>query len=68
MYDQNLGESEGKGWLTCREPIYADFASVSLIIWFRKIGGEEGWTRMRSWNGGRWATLLEKAQRWLKED
>jgi len=68
MLDQNAGEPEDEGWLTCHQPIYADFAIISLIIWFKKIGGEEGWARIRSWHGGRWAKLLEKAQPWMKED
>ncbi|EEB91464.1 hypothetical protein MPER_10169 [Moniliophthora perniciosa FA553] len=44
------------------KPTYPDFAMAAMMIWCRKLWGEnsEQWSDIASWNDGRWGRLLEE--------
>jgi glutathione S-transferase len=41
---------------------YADIIVASRLFWYKRILKEDEWARISSWNGGRWAKVLDKVQ------
>jgi len=41
---------------------YADFVLCSMLIWIEKVSPQDGWPRVRQWNGARWARLYERCK------
>ncbi|KAF7330659.1 Glutathione S-transferase-like protein ustS [Mycena sanguinolenta] len=41
---------------------YADFALCAILLWIEQIAPQDGWARIRDWNGGRWARLRHRCQ------
>jgi len=44
---------------------YADFALCSVLVWIEQVAPQEGWARIRDWNGGRWARLRQRCQDYM---
>lgn len=57
--------SEGD-WLGGHSPVYADFVLASLLLWVIKGGVPDGWSRIKGWNDGRWAKLVDNCAAFLK--
>lgn len=57
---------EGEGDLVCgRDLTYSDFALCAILIWIERVSPQEGWPRVRSWNGGRWSRLMERCRDYM---
>jgi len=48
-----------------REVSYADFALCAVLIWIEKVAPQDGWARVRQWNGGRWMRLWERCRDYM---
>ncbi|EDR10117.1 uncharacterized protein LACBIDRAFT_318115 [Laccaria bicolor S238N-H82] len=46
---------------------YADFALCSVLIWIERMAAHDGWTRVRTWNNGRWNRLWERCKDYMDE-
>lgn len=46
---------------------YADFALCSVLIWIERMAPHDGWSRVRTWNGGRWSRLWERCKAYMDE-
>lgn len=46
---------------------YADFALCSVLIWIERMAAHDGWTRVRTWNNGRWNRLWERCKEYMDE-
>ncbi|KAK7033892.1 hypothetical protein VNI00_012516 [Paramarasmius palmivorus] len=55
---------EGQVFLTGDKPIYADFSFIPIFFSVKVLFGSESeeWKEMASWNGGRWAKMLDAVQ------
>ncbi|KAK7060699.1 hypothetical protein VNI00_000429 [Paramarasmius palmivorus] len=55
---------EGQLFLTGDKPIYADFSFIPIFFVVKTLFGNdsEEWKEVASWNGGRWAKMLDAAQ------
>ncbi|KAK7033914.1 hypothetical protein VNI00_012538 [Paramarasmius palmivorus] len=55
---------EGQVFLTGDKPIFADFSFIPVFFWVKVLFGSESeeWKEMASWNGGRWAKMLDAIQ------
>lgn len=49
-----------------KDPTFADFAVVSLVISFKKIWGPDSskWKDVSSWNNGRWGALVKALEKY----
>ncbi|KAJ7241644.1 hypothetical protein C8J57DRAFT_1438765 [Mycena rebaudengoi] len=66
ILDKNVGD--GDGMVACgHEVSYADFALCSVLIWIQRMAAQDGWMRIREWNGGRWARLWERCKAYMDE-
>ncbi|KAJ7083538.1 hypothetical protein C8R44DRAFT_53675 [Mycena epipterygia] len=66
ILDKNVGD--GDGIVACgHEVSYADFALCSVLIWIQRMAAQDGWTRIREWNGGRWVRLWERCKAYMDE-
>ncbi|KAJ7480322.1 hypothetical protein B0H11DRAFT_1863745 [Mycena galericulata] len=66
ILDKNVGD--GDGVVACgHEVSYADFALCSVLIWIQRMAAQDGWMRIREWNGGRWARLWERCKAYMDE-
>ena len=66
VLDKNMGDGDGivaMGY----EVSYADFALCSILIWIERMAGQDGWARVRTWNGGRWHRLYERCRDYMDE-
>ncbi|TFK65922.1 hypothetical protein BDN72DRAFT_844970 [Pluteus cervinus] len=61
MLDKNRGDGDGVVAMGT-EVSYADFALCAVLIWIERVDTRDGWTRVRSWNGGRWARLYDRCR------
>jgi glutathione S-transferase len=65
LLDKNSG-TDGDGVVAMgREVSYADFALCAVLIWIEKVAPQDGWTRIRQWNGGRWVRLWERCHDYM---
>ncbi|KAL4242417.1 GST N-terminal domain-containing protein [Abortiporus biennis] len=65
MMDQNAA-GDGDGVVAMgHEVSYADFVLCSMLIWIEKVSPQDGWLRVRQWNGGRWARLHERCRAYM---
>ena len=65
LLDKNSG-TDGDGVVAMgREVSYADFALCAVLIWIEKVAPQDGWTRIRQWNGGRWMRLWERCNDYM---
>ncbi|KAJ2915897.1 hypothetical protein MD484_g4523, partial [Candolleomyces efflorescens] len=48
-------------WLMGTEPSYVDLILAAYVMWMKKVWGEESeeWKAVKSWNGGKWESLLD---------
>jgi glutathione S-transferase len=66
ILDKNVGD--GDGIVACgHEVSYADFALCSVLIWIQRMAAQDGWTRIREWNGGRWDRLWDRCKAYMDE-
>ncbi|KAJ7574798.1 hypothetical protein C8J56DRAFT_1058224 [Mycena floridula] len=64
ILDKNVGDGDGicaMGY----HVTYADFALCSVLLWIERMAPQDGWARVREWNGGRWARLKEKCREYM---
>ncbi|KAJ7123482.1 hypothetical protein C8R44DRAFT_620520 [Mycena epipterygia] len=64
ILDKNVGDGDGvvaQG----HHVSYADFALCSVLLWIEQMAPHDGWSRVREWNGGRWARLRQKCQDYM---
>lgn len=65
LLDKNSG-ADGDGVVAMgREVSYADFALCAVLIWIEKVAPQDGWARVRQWNGGRWTRLWERCHDYM---
>jgi len=57
------GEADGP-YLLGKKPGFADFVVASWAFWLKKVCGEGSseWKDICSWNGGRWASLIDSLE------
>ena len=57
---KSAGEGQGP-FMTGKEVSYLDFCVASPVLWMKRIYGEDSveWEALKSWHGGRWASLLQ---------
>ena len=66
ILDKNKSDVGGDGDLTTgRELTYADLTLCSILIWIERVSPQEGWSRIRTWNGGRWTRLMERCREYM---
>jgi len=63
-----LDKEGNEGWFMGNEPVFADFAVLSHIVWIQRTVPTKLWEDFKTWHGGRWAKMLEKAKGYLQED
>ncbi|KAJ7574797.1 hypothetical protein C8J56DRAFT_802519 [Mycena floridula] len=63
---KNVGDGDGIV-VSGREVSYADFALCSVLIWIERMAPHDGWSRVRTWNGGRWNLLWERCKAYMDE-
>lgn len=64
ILDKNVGDGDGiviQGYHVS----YADFALCSVLLWIEQMAPQDGWARIRDWNGGRWARLRQRCQDYM---
>ncbi|KAF8885400.1 hypothetical protein CPB84DRAFT_1685447 [Gymnopilus junonius] len=66
IMDKNQGDGDGVVTMG-HELTYADFAICSVLIWIERMAPHDGWSRVRTWNGGRWNRLYERCKQWTDE-
>ncbi|KAG2749295.1 hypothetical protein P692DRAFT_20778400 [Suillus brevipes Sb2] len=59
---ETLREKSGGKWVMGETFSYADIIVASRLFWYKRILKEDEWARISSWNGGRWAKVLDKVQ------
>ncbi|KAH8107297.1 hypothetical protein DFH11DRAFT_933583 [Phellopilus nigrolimitatus] len=65
VLDKNSGD-DGDGVLVSgRDLTYADLALCAIILWIEKVSPQDGWPRVKSWNGGRWTRLMERCREYM---
>lgn len=68
VLDKNAGDADGDGTVVMGHDVsYADFALCSVLIWIERMAAHDGWTRVRSWNGGRWGRLWDRCREYMDE-
>ncbi|KIK35775.1 hypothetical protein CY34DRAFT_811892 [Suillus luteus UH-Slu-Lm8-n1] len=50
-------KTDGK-WIMGDTFSYADITVASSLLWYKRVAKEDGWARISSWNGEKWAQLL----------
>jgi len=63
-----LDKTGNQGWLMGDKPVMADLSILALIIWIYRVLPANQLEEFKTWHGGRWAKLLEKAKDILQED
>ncbi|ESK86956.1 hypothetical protein Moror_3353 [Moniliophthora roreri MCA 2997] len=63
---KNAGDGDGVVVMG-HDVSYADFALCSVLIWIERMAPHDGWSRIRSWNGGRWERLWERCKPYMGE-
>ncbi|KAJ7257055.1 hypothetical protein C8J57DRAFT_1074731 [Mycena rebaudengoi] len=64
ILDKNVGDGDGvvaQG----QHVSYADFALCSVLLWIEQMAPHDGWSRVRDWNGGRWARLRHRCREYM---
>lgn len=64
VLDKNTGDGDGvvvQGY----QVSYADFALCAMLLWIEQMAPHDGWSRVRDWNGGRWANLRHKCKDYM---
>ncbi|KAJ7615910.1 hypothetical protein FB45DRAFT_1106757 [Roridomyces roridus] len=64
ILEKNVGDGDGvvaQG----THVSYADFALCSVLLWIEQMAPQDGWARVREWNGGRWARLRQRCQDYM---
>jgi glutathione S-transferase len=59
---ETLREKSGAEWVMGDTFSYADIIAASRLFWYKRVLKEDEWARISSWNGGRWAKVLDKVQ------
>ncbi|KAJ7880798.1 hypothetical protein B0H14DRAFT_2706681 [Mycena olivaceomarginata] len=51
----------------CRDTRFRtpDFALCAMLLWIEQMAPHDGWSRVRDWNGGRWANLRHKCKDYM---
>jgi glutathione S-transferase len=52
----------GGRWVMGDTFSYADITVACRLLWFKRVLKEDEWARVSSWNGGRWAKMLDDVQ------
>ncbi|KAK0186246.1 hypothetical protein F5146DRAFT_1065177 [Armillaria mellea] len=64
VLDKNAGDGDGVVAMG-HQVSYADFALCSVLIWIENMAAQDGWARVRHWNGGRWVRLRERCREYM---
>ncbi|KAG1841904.1 hypothetical protein DFJ58DRAFT_856067 [Suillus subalutaceus] len=59
---ETLRAKSGGEWVMGDTFSYADIIVASRLFWYKRVLKEDEWARISSWNGGRWAKVLDKVQ------
>ncbi|THH07917.1 hypothetical protein EW145_g3058 [Phellinidium pouzarii] len=65
VLDKNSGDDGDSVLVSGKELTYADFALCSIMIWIERLSPQEGWPRIKTWNGGRWSRLMERCRAFM---
>ncbi|KAF9531480.1 hypothetical protein CPB83DRAFT_106535 [Crepidotus variabilis] len=61
-------DNDGDGVVVMgRDLSYADFAVCAVLLWIKRMAGNDGWARVRTWNNGRWERLLDRCREFMDE-
>ncbi len=64
ILDKNA--SDGDGVVAMGHQVsYADFALCSVLVWIENMAAQDGWARVRHWNGGRWVRIRERCREYM---
>ncbi|KDR79323.1 hypothetical protein GALMADRAFT_62871 [Galerina marginata CBS 339.88] len=66
IMDKNSGDGDGVVAMG-HDVTYADFSLCSVLIWIERMAPHDGWSRVRTWNGGRWSRLWDRCKPWMDE-
>ncbi|KAL0071120.1 hypothetical protein AAF712_001678 [Marasmius tenuissimus] len=66
ILSKNIGDGDGTVVMGY-EVSYGDFALCSVLIWIQRMSPNDGWPRIKSWNGGRWERLWERCRPYMSE-
>ncbi|KAF9261646.1 hypothetical protein L218DRAFT_869391 [Marasmius fiardii PR-910] len=66
ILSKNIGDGDGT-LVMGYDVSYGDFALCSVLIWIERMAPHDGWSRVRTWNGGRWERLWEKCKPYMSE-
>lgn len=66
VLDKNGGDGDGVVAMGY-DVSYADFALCAILIWIQRMAGQDGWARVKTWNGGRWVRLWERCREYMDE-
>ncbi|KAJ7930870.1 hypothetical protein B0H13DRAFT_1594964 [Mycena leptocephala] len=64
ILDKNIGDGDGVV-VQGHQVSYADFALCAMLLWIEQMAPHDGWSRVRDWNGGRWAKLRYKCKDYM---
>lgn len=65
VLDKNSGEDGDGVVVSGRDITYADFAICAILIWIERVSPQDGWPRVKAWNGGRWTRLMERCRDYM---
>ncbi|EJD08503.1 uncharacterized protein FOMMEDRAFT_101922 [Fomitiporia mediterranea MF3/22] len=65
ILDKNSGEDGDGVVVSGRDITYADFALCAILIWIERVSPQDVWPLIRSWNGGRWARLMDRCRDYM---
>lgn len=64
VLEKNSDDGDGVG-AQGHHVSYADFALCSMLLWIEQMAPQDGWARIKEWNGGRWARLRQRCQDYM---
>lgn len=65
VLDKNNGEDGDGVVVSGRDITIADLALCAILIWVERVSPQDGWPRVRTWNGGRWTRLMERCRDYM---
>jgi glutathione S-transferase len=65
-YIDNTSHSDTSLFGMGSEPVYADFLLAGMLLWMEAAGPEDGWDKMKGWNGGMWVAAYERCRPYMQ--
>ena len=65
ILDKNNGDDGDGVVVSGRDVTISDLALCAILIWIERVSPQDGWLRVRSWNGGRWGRLMERCRDYM---